>query len=156
MSARNAKDVPGVVTAPPLIYLAPLLVGILRDRQRTTVQPKAVTRVLGLSLSGTGLAIGLQASWRFRRAHTPLEPWQPTTALVTAGIYRRTRNPIYLAFALTYAGAALLASSRTALGLLPAVVVVVNRGVISREERYLEQKFGEEYRAYCRRVRRWI
>jgi protein-S-isoprenylcysteine O-methyltransferase Ste14 len=75
---------------------------------------------------------------------------------VDRGPYRFTRNPMYLAMAVAYAGIAMLLNSVWALGMLPAVVAVVDRFVIPREERYLRAKFGETYVRYCSRVRRWI
>ena len=93
---------------------------------------------------------------RFRRAGTAVEPWRTSTALVTNGVYRFTRNPMYLAMALLYLGAALAADSVLALVLLPPLLVLVRVGVISREERYLERRFGDEYRRYRSSVRRWL
>ena len=83
-------------------------------------------------------------------------PMKPTTALVTSGPYRVTRNPMYVGMAFLYAGLALSLGVIWALALLPAVLLMVDRLVIAREERYLEAKFGEEYRDYKRRVRRWL
>jgi protein-S-isoprenylcysteine O-methyltransferase Ste14 len=156
MKEARPKDVPGVVTAPVVIYAAPLLAGLLYDWRKPGLLPKKVACPLGLGLAGTGTILGLQAAWQFRRAGTSLEPWEPTTALVAGGVYRYTRNPVYLGFACIYAGIALMASSCTALYLLPAVVALINRGVIEREERYLEDKFGDQYRTYAQKARRWI
>lgn len=92
----------------------------------------------------------------FRRARTRPEPWRPTTAIVTTGVYSVTRNPMYVGMALAYAGIAVLADAPTALLLLPLVLVVIHVGVIRREERYLEDKFGPEYLRYKAQVRRWL
>ena len=81
---------------------------------------------------------------------------RPTTSLVFTGPYRWTRNPMYLAMLLLYIGIALLFDIVWALVLTPLVMLLVVRLVIRREERYLEGKFGEEYRQYKGRVRRWI
>jgi len=72
------------------------------------------------------------------------------------GPFRYTRNPGYAAFALTYLGVSLLAGARWPLILLPGLLVLVDWGVIRREERYLEERFGSDYTEYRRRVRRWI
>jgi protein-S-isoprenylcysteine O-methyltransferase Ste14 len=92
----------------------------------------------------------------FRRAHTNLMPIKPTTVLVIAGPYRLTRNPIYLGFLCIYIAAALWFSVVWALALVPLVVLAVQRLAIVKEERYLEQKFGDTYRQYRAHVRRWI
>ena len=75
---------------------------------------------------------------------------------MTTGPYRFTRNPAYLGMALTYVGIALLSSAVWVLLPLPLVLAVIDRGVIAREERYLQRKFGEEYLSYKRTVRRWV
>src|SRR5262249_58668392 len=99
------------------------------------------------------LSLGLRG---FRKARTNVETWKPTTALVTDGIYARSRNPIYVALVLLFAAIAVLANSAW-LGLLLLLYVAVLRvGVIAREEGYLQRKFGDAYRAYRARVRRWL
>jgi protein-S-isoprenylcysteine O-methyltransferase Ste14 len=81
---------------------------------------------------------------------------RPTTALVTSGPYRLTRNPMYLGMAFLYAGLALSFGVTWSLAFLPLVLLAVDRLAILREEHYLEAKFGEEYRRYKARVRRWL
>ena len=93
---------------------------------------------------------------RFRRKGTAVEPWKPSTALATDGIYRLSRNPIYLGFTLIYVGIALGMDSPVALALILPCLIVVDSFVIAREERYLEARFGEPYRAYNRSVLRWL
>jgi protein-S-isoprenylcysteine O-methyltransferase Ste14 len=90
------------------------------------------------------------------RAGTPLDPAEPVSAIVTAGPYQYSRNPIYLGMTLVYLGVAALANSRWPVIALPAMLQVVQRGVIAREERYLVQRFGDEYRRYQASVRRWL
>ena len=101
-------------------------------------------------------ALFVGAFGRFRRAGTAVEPWRPSTALVTGGVYRFTRNPIYLGMALLYFGLALAVDSAVTLALLLPLLALVQVGVVSREERYLEAKFGDDYRRYRAAVRRWI
>ena len=91
-----------------------------------------------------------------RRAGTDPIPFNPTTRIVTHGLYRFTRNPMYIGFALWTFGIAILADSIWMLGAVPIGLVLTNLLVVEREERYLERKFGEEYLAYKRKVRRWI
>lgn len=90
------------------------------------------------------------------RARTPLDPRKPTTAIVTAGAFRFSRNPIYLSLLLLYLGIASLINALWIFLLALPLVVVLQRGVVEREERYLERKFGDEYMVYKNRVRRWM
>jgi protein-S-isoprenylcysteine O-methyltransferase Ste14 len=97
------------------------------------------------------------SAWvQFRRAGTTPNPTQPTTALVVRGPYRFTRNPMYLSLAALYLGGALRLNSLWPLVLFPVVITLIEWRVIAREERYLEAKFGDAYRAYKAGVRRWI
>jgi protein-S-isoprenylcysteine O-methyltransferase Ste14 len=91
-----------------------------------------------------------------RRAGTPIDPTQAVQTVVTDGPFRFTRNPLYLSLTLTYGGVALLTGAVGALVVLPVMLVVVVKGVIVPEERYLEAKFGDAYRQYKGRVRRWL
>lgn len=103
-----------------------------------------------------GLVLGLLAAGLFNRAGTNVKPWRTTTSLVTGGPFRWTRNPMYLAFTLIYIGLAIAADSVMTLVLLIPVLLIIHTQVIAREERYLEGKFGDEYRSYKARVRRWL
>jgi protein-S-isoprenylcysteine O-methyltransferase Ste14 len=112
--------------------------------------------VLGGALFVAGLALLASFNTAFHRKGTAVEPWKPTTAIVSTGPYRLTRNPAYVGMALVYAGIAVMSDALWTLAPLPLVLLIVDRGVIAREERYLERKFGQEYLEYKRRVRRWI
>jgi protein-S-isoprenylcysteine O-methyltransferase Ste14 len=151
----SERDHAGVIAPPPLIFLSGLLAGFVLDALLPSTQLPAA-RIAGavLLLAGLGL-IGWFIAM-LRGAGTAVEPWKRTTALVTDGPYRLTRNPGYLGMALVYAGIALLAQVWWALATLVVVLVVVDRGVIAREERYLVRLFGAEYEDYRRRVRRWV
>ena len=92
----------------------------------------------------------------FRRARTSPIPIRPTTALVTNGPYRFSRNPMYLSLVLLYVGLALRLNDFWVLALAPVVIVLVHYLAIVREEQYLERKFGQEYLDYKARVRRWL
>ena len=154
---NEGRDNAGVVAPPPLIYAGPLLLGLLLDRKLgVPFLPRGAERVLGWPLLGGGV---LLMGWFFRtmrRADTPIDPREPVSRLVTAGPFRHTRNPAYLAMTMIYAGITSLANSLPSILLLPAALLVIRRGVIEREERYLEERFGEEYLRYKDRVRRWI
>ena len=154
---RGAPDTPGVVAPPPLIYAGALALGLLANRLHPiTFLPRGLARGLGLPLIAGGLAIGLLGFREMRRAETNVDPYKPTTAIVSGGPYSFTRNPLYVGMALVYVGVAARANALPAALMLPAALAVMTRGVIEREERYLERKFGDEYLAYKARVRRWI
>jgi protein-S-isoprenylcysteine O-methyltransferase Ste14 len=151
------QDTAGVVAPPPLIFVAGLIVGFALEALLPGVDlPGLLQWGLGGLLILAGLALLLSFNTSFSRKGTAVEPWKPTTAIVTTGPYRFTRNPAYLGMALTYIGIAVTSSALWVLLPLPFVLAVIDRGVIAREERYLERKFGEEYLAYRRTARRWL
>jgi protein-S-isoprenylcysteine O-methyltransferase Ste14 len=155
--SNDEPDNPGIKVPPPLIYLLPLLLGLILNRKaRLPFLPSGVARILGWPLIGCGALIG--AWWRntMREADAPVRTDRPVPRLTTAGPFGYSRNPAYLSLAIIYAGIATLRNSLWAILLLPLVVYVIGREVIGREERYLERTFGEEYLAYKARVRRWV
>jgi protein-S-isoprenylcysteine O-methyltransferase Ste14 len=155
--ARAGKDIPGVIAPPPLIYLSGLGLGFLLEAVLPGGSfPGHIHHVLGplFLLLGLGLLVWWVSS--FRRADTPMPPYEETTALVTDGPYRLTRNPGYLAFTLIYAAIAFLADAPWVLLPLPLVLALIDRGVIVREERYLERRFGRGYLNLKSRTRRWL
>ncbi len=155
--ATHDGDTAGVITHPPLIYLFFLAVGLLADTVwPAALLPEAVQYPVGGALIGLGIAAVVVARRQFGRAETSNRTSQPTTAIVTDGLYGRTRNPIYLGLALIYAGIAIAADSIWVLALLVPTLIVVRYGVIGREERYLEAKFGAPFRTYKASVRRWF
>ena len=155
--ARETPDNPGVIAPPPLIYAGALAIGLLANRPYPIAfLPRGLSRVLGWPLIVGGLVIGTLGFREMQRAGTNVDPREPTTAIVTRGPYQFTRNPLYLSMTLIYAGITALANTLPAALLLPAVLAVMRRGVIVREERYLERKFGDEYLGYKARVQRWI
>jgi protein-S-isoprenylcysteine O-methyltransferase Ste14 len=154
---QNGRDTAGVIAPPPLIYLAGLAVGFgLEALLPGASLPSAVRWVAGGLLVVAAAALLASFNTAFTRKGTAVEPWKPTTAIVTTGPYRLTRNPAYLGMALVYIGIALLAGAVWVLVPLPIVLAVIDRAVIAREERYLERKFGQEYLDYKASVRRWI
>jgi protein-S-isoprenylcysteine O-methyltransferase Ste14 len=154
---NELPDNPGVIAPPPLIYAGPLAVGLLLNLKfPMRFLPHKVAAILGVTLIGVSVGLVSQTFQRMRRAGTNVDPYEPATVLVTDGPFKFTRNPLYLSLTLFYAGVAMLVNALWAMLLLLAVLFVVNRGVIEREERYLDRKFGEQYRQYKERVRRWI
>jgi len=153
----EAPDHAGVKVPPPFIFLGGLLLGWALE----SIEP-----IDGLDSPWRWIALGVgvlvfvlldpPAMGRFRRAGTELPPFRPTSAIVTGGPYRYTRNPMYIGMTVLYVGLALGFDLVWALILLPAILIVIRFYVVAREERYLEGKFGDEYLAYKRRVRRWV
>lgn len=151
-------DHPHVIASPPLIFLGFLVLGLGLE----WLWPTALGLVIGfrvalaagiLAIAG-GLAVtGIRA---FRRAGTNVPPHKPATAIVTDGPFRYSRNPLYLGLALILAAAGVGLDSLWVLLMLAPMLVVIRYGVIAREERYLEAKFGDAYRRYKARVRRWL
>jgi protein-S-isoprenylcysteine O-methyltransferase Ste14 len=153
----SKQDTPGVIAPPPLIYLAALVVGLgLGYLAPTPFLPRSLAYGLGTVFILIGAWISIPARQMMLRAGTAVKPYLPTTALVITGPFRFTRNPLYVGLTLFYLGIAVAARSLWALALLLVVLTVMQRGVIDREERYLEHKFGAEYVRYRERVRRWI
>lgn len=153
----SGRDLPGVVFPPPLIYLIGLLAGWGLQRLVPLWRlPSPGSRWAGLILVGVGIALAGTAEWLFARAGTPAFPYRASRALVVRGVYRLTRNPMYVAFTIVYLGVSLLIGPLWPLVLLPLVLWVMRRGVIDREERYLERKFGDDYVRYREAVPRWL
>jgi protein-S-isoprenylcysteine O-methyltransferase Ste14 len=153
------RDRPGVIAPPPIIYLGFLAVGAILEAVTSISYPPAfssLTAPIGVALLVCGLALGIAGARSLRAAGTNIPTALPTTALVAEGPYRWSRNPLYLAMTLLYAGIAILAESVWALVLLGPLLMVIRYAVILREESYLEEKFGQTYREYKSRVRRWI
>lgn len=151
------RDTAGVIAPPPLIYLGALAIGfVLAIVFGFTKVPAAVSWPVGgvLVIAGAALLTSFVAA--FRRASTAVDPYRPSTAIVTSGPYRLTRNPGYLGMALVYSGIAVLSGALWAFVPLMAALLVIDRGVIVREERYLERKFGAAYADYRARTRRWL
>ena len=147
----------GVIAPPPLIYLAGLGVGFVLEALLPSASfPTWLSWSVGTALVLAGGVLAASFVRAFRHADTPVRPGEPARSLVTTGPYRLSRNPGYLGMALAYAGIAVLSGALWVLALLLPVLLVIDRGVIRREERHLEQRFDQEFLRYRRRTRRWI
>ena len=149
----------GVRFPPPFVYALGILAGWLIDRRwpwPITDPPASWRPVVAAALILAWLVLFLSAITRFRRAGTSIIPNKPVSAFVVSGPYRFTRNPMYVNLVALYLAAALIVNSWWAVLLLPVVLIVIDRAVIAREERYLRERFPAEYPAYCSRVRRWL
>ncbi len=152
-------DSPHVIILPPLLYVLALAAGLLLS-WAAPLPPLATLGVtlvaLGVTLVGLGVLLAAWGRSVMERAGTNVNPMLPTTALVTTGPFRRSRNPLYVALTLMYVGLGLLTNSLWVLALLVPVLLILHNGVVRREERYLEAKFGDAYRSYRARVRRYL
>ncbi len=153
------KDIKGAAVRfpPPLVFLILIVLALILHR----IFPLSFPYAEWLSYLGSAVLFGsalLLASlfFAFRRVKTHIEPWKPTSHIITTGIFGYSRNPIYLAFCLISFGLALLVNSVwVLLSILPSAYLVYVIA-IKKEESYLAQKFGEEYLDYKRQVRRWL
>jgi protein-S-isoprenylcysteine O-methyltransferase Ste14 len=152
------RDAPKYIVWPPVALGVPLLLGLYAREWRplpTGLSPELrmgaalVAGALFFVINGTGYVAMV-------RARTGILPGEAARTLLTRGPFRYSRNPLYVGLILVYVGIALLYDSGWALLLLPAAALLLHYGAVLPEERYLEAKFGDEYRAYKTRVRRWV
>lgn len=145
------------VVPPPLVYLAGLLIGVALDAAwPAAFLPAPAQYVAGgvavaLGLGLFGLAVGT-----FVRARTSPVHERPTTSIITTGVFRFSRNPIYVAMTLVLIGLGLAIDSAWIVAMALPAVLIIHRFVILKEEAFLENKFGDDYDRYRRSVRRWL
>ena len=151
------QDAPGVIARPLLIYLGFLALGLVLDwLWPYPLLPEVLQYSLGGALIGLGIALVLASIRCFKAAGTNFETQKPATAILTGGPYQISRNPIYIGLTAIYAGIGIAVDTPWVWIMLPPTLAVMHYGVILREERYLERKFGREYLDYKASVRRWI
>jgi protein-S-isoprenylcysteine O-methyltransferase Ste14 len=154
---QDRPDRPDVIALPPLILFATIALGlVLNFFWSASFLPPAVATPLGVVIILFAIALGISAVKEMQAANTPFEVNKPSTEIVASGVFQRSRNPIYLGMLLLYTGIAILANSLGILVLVLPLAIVLQKGVIEREEAYLEQKFGDKYLRYKAKVRRWI
>ncbi len=156
MSGKTHEG-PGLPVHPPVVYLLALLVAVgLNFLWPTSLLPGWWGVITGILVIGWGVAIMPAVVSRFRRAGTAFDPHKPASALITDGPYRFSRNPAYVALTLWYLGIGLVLNNAWILLLAIPPVLVMDRRAIPREERHLEEKFGQDYVRYKAKVRRWL
>ena len=150
-------DKPDVIMLPPALYgIGLVAVLVLRWSWPLPISESSVPFWLGLSFLALGGALALWGHKIMRAADTNVNPSLPTTAIVTSGPFRISRNPLYLALNLLFLGLTLAINTYWGLIALVLLLPVMHHGVVLREERYLERKFGESYLHYKDRVRRYL
>jgi protein-S-isoprenylcysteine O-methyltransferase Ste14 len=160
MREQSGSDTPGVIAPPPLLALAAVVLGLLLDYVAPAYLLDVLlswgTRIiLGLELIAAGLALVFVARNTFVAAGTRVEPWKPSTTVVTTGVFAWLRNPMYVGGTAALIGLAILLASDWMVVTTVILALALHFGVVLREERYLEAKFGDAYLAYKAQVPRY-
>src|SRR5947209_8873505 len=156
-SMATSADKSGVVARPPLLYGAAFVVALVfRWFWPMPIFPQAVALWPGLALVALGVGTAIWGRQTMRAAGTNINPALPATVIVSSGPFRFSRNPLYLALTLLYLGLTLAFNTWWGIVVLVPLLIIMHRGVVLREERYLERKFGESYRQYRSKVRRYL
>ena len=158
MGGPNAAQRPRTLILPPAPYAAAMLGGWWLDRNELALPLDlgTATRPLGWLAVGVGLALFVWTLWTFARHRTTVNPYSGASTLCTRGPFRFSRNPIYLGDWFLLSGVSLLLGTLWPLAFAPLIWLMLRFGVIRHEEVHLEAKFGDAYRDYKARVRRWI
>ena len=156
----NDTGTAGVIARPPVLYAIALLLGLAADHLLPLAVAVPEAGLVHSTIAGLVVVVGLAlmaAGIRdFSRGGTPVPTNQPTRTLVTTGTHRWSRNPIYVGMFFIYLGIGLAARSPWIVILTLPLAITVRYGVVAREEAYLERRFGNAYRDYKSRVRRWL
>src|SRR5215831_19067965 len=157
-ASSAAQDVANLsLVRPPLVYLTSLASGaVIHHAAPLPFLPGTLTVPLGVPLIAVAIGLFSYSVVKFWAAGTPVPARKPTTAIVRAGPYRFSRNPIYLAFTVFQLGIAIWVNSVWLLATLVGAVALIHTVVIPKEEQYLERKFGAQYLEYKASVRRWL
>jgi protein-S-isoprenylcysteine O-methyltransferase Ste14 len=156
----DTRNTAGVIAPPPLLALGAVVLGLLLDHVApayvlTLLLSLDARIILGVELMVSGLALVIMARRSFLAAGTNVEPWKPSTTVVATGVFAWLRNPMYVGGTAALIGLAILLASDWMVVTTVVMVLVLHFGVVQREERYLEAKFGDAYRNYKARVSRY-
>ncbi|MEO6659934.1 MAG: isoprenylcysteine carboxylmethyltransferase family protein [Burkholderiaceae bacterium] len=157
MSPPSTSDHAGVVAPAPVFFGIAVVAGFVLERLvPTSLLSFRYATATGLALIAASVTLVAFAVPPLVQARTAFDARRPTTSIVTSGAFRVSRNPTYLSLALLQLGLAFSFQSLWLVVTAAAAIAVTHWGVVLPEERYLERKFGEEYRAYAAKVRRWL
>jgi protein-S-isoprenylcysteine O-methyltransferase Ste14 len=157
MNTQNDHPSINKFVHPPILALGFIILGLLLGKFLPIFPSLAATlRMIGYPIALVGFLIGMAGFLEIRRAKTTLNPHGTVTTVVTSGIYRFTRNPMYLGFLMMVIGFPLAYVSFWGVILAPFFVLSMNQLVIEKEEAYLEKKFGEAYTSFKSGVKRWL
>ena len=152
-----SNDNPGVIAPPPIIFLCFLLLGYVLNRfYPIPMLTRELSTIISAIFFAYAALTGGLAFHHMIKAGTNIDVRKPAKAIVTSSVYSYTRNPMYLSLAILLLAFSLLFNALWIAIMIPFFVIVIQKGVIEREEKYLERKFGDEYLHYKKRVRRWI
>jgi len=147
----------GAIAPPPMIALAIIALGVvLGESWPAEIIPTPWQYIVGGAIIAAAILLMAYAFRHFGQANTPVPTRHTPSTLVTSGVYTITRNPIYLAMMLLIMGLGVTLDNVWLLLLAAVFQQIIRWGVIAREEKYLEAKFGEEYRTFKEQTRRWI
>ena len=160
MAMAENRDTAGVIAPPPLIALAAVLVGLALDWLLPAyvldlTLSFGVRVLLGLELLAAGAALAIAGRNTFRRSGTDVNPYKPSSALVTTGIFAYVRNPMYVGLGFLVGGIGIGLASDWTLVMLVAAALTIHFGVVKREESYLTNRFGPAYQRYMATVPRY-
>ncbi len=155
--AKEKSDSSGAIAPPPLIAMAIIALGVaLGELWPAEIITAPWQYIVGGVIIAASLTLVASAFRRFGQAKSPVPTYRTPTTLVTSGVYAVTRNPIYLSMMLLVTGLGVTLDNIWLIALAAVFQQIIRWGVIAREEKYLEAKFGEDYREFKERTRRWI
>jgi len=153
----KSKQQAGIRIPPPILAMVHITIAILLGRLAPLPIPAPMfVQWLGLAIAALGFVLGILAFIEFRRVRAAQDPQKPFKGFVTSGIFRYTRNPIYLGFVFMLIGIPLNLGSYWGIILVWPLVTFINNMVIKHEEAWLEEKFKDQYQEYKFRVKRWL
>jgi protein-S-isoprenylcysteine O-methyltransferase Ste14 len=152
----NAKP-PRRLLLPPTVLLAAIVLSLVLGRWAPVADLWGISgHGIGIGIMVMALGVNIYCALQFRQRQTTILPFHKSTALITGGLYRFSRNPIYLSMAVLLCGLAIFTGAASPWVVPPLFMAVISKQFIEKEEAMLTEAFGEDYREYCRHVRRWL
>ena len=152
----SLPDHPDLPLKPPLVFLFAAALGVGAHSLWPYPARPAAWTALGVALTILASVLIQWSAWEFKRNKTAVVPWKATRVIVDSGPFRVSRNPIYVGFALMQVGLGLWSDKLAVVLMVIPAILATNVLIIAKEEEYLQRKFGDVYRDYQSRVRRWL
>jgi len=156
---KHENDHAGVYLPPPIFVILVFLLSLLCQNIfpiTKVLWQTSIPFLAGILCFVLGFIIAIPAIIKFRESKNTLITFKPTNSLQTSGIYKYSRNPMYLGLVIFYVGGSFFFGNLWSLLFIPLIVFTLTKFVIIKEEKYLQRKFGDSYNAYCKIVKRWI
>ncbi len=156
---KNKEDSPGVYIPPPLIYALIFLAAVFIQKKISLDDSffhLQIAKIAGALFLIASLFFMVRSLRQFFISKNTLIPIKPASSLQTNGIYKITRNPMYVSLALVYLGISCFVGNWWNIILFPLLLLIVQEYIIKREEKYLLRRFGKDYVVYKTKVRRWL